>query len=276
MLLVGLAPSGPLAADSKPRLAIILLDETKYDGAVRLQAVEVNRFLKTLGTLFPELEVDVGPAPRGPADYRLELRSMLSTETYLELEAGYEGVSQAIPKGGGAFTEDCSDADEADGECTRSSMEQRAELAVGDLLNNTVLHWEKGIYRLVEVRRCEDLPPIGVALQVSPTSTVDAYKEPSDRFDYSARVLVSVFESPPYPLERHLVLRRKDRLGNAFAFSRLQDPEEHLGDLCRLDEHWVLLHRFQRRELPTLSGRARPDQPRIAINGAQTSRQEER
>lgn len=278
LLLVALAPSAPLAADPRPTLAVTFLDETQHEGSVRLQAGKVNRFLKTLDGLFPELDVKVEMAPTSGADYRLRLQSMTSTDTYLKIEASFERGGEVILKETGVFTEGCSATDESRDKCTFSSLEQRAERAVADLLNKTVLHWEEGIYRLVDVRRCESLPPIGVALQVSASSVVDDYDEPSDRFDYSAGVLVTVFENP-YPVPRNLMLRRKDKLPSGFAFSRLRDPGQHLEELCRLEEHWVLLHRYQRRELLEHSERSEGTESEtplpVAINSALPTRSEE-
>lgn len=252
-------------ADDRPRLVIVPLNEIRYSGAERLQAGVVNQFFLDLGNLLPEIDVSRTAKPDEGSDYYLVLLSLRSTNTYLEVRAEYGIKGEETRKETGRFVEPCTPTHRKAQRCEPASRQYRAEHVIGDLLEKTILSGTDGIYKPLGVDRCDELRPIGVAIQISSSSDVSFYAEPSKLLDYEPGILQKALDDE-YLVPKPFLLRRNQKLSSGYAFARLWGDQDQLAELCH-SKGWVLVHRYQYPEQTISDGGVDLAHP-TAINSA--------
>jgi hypothetical protein len=243
LLVAGLAAPAAAQGSSEPRLAVELLDLNQFSGAVREQAIAINRELFALQNVLPHIDVLAARTPVEDCDYSLADPRLKIQGDDLSLTARYRGPGAVEDEPTAWYWEACSDEEETDGECVKSTPDKRAAIVVADLLNQTLVHWRNGIFRPFVVRSCEQQSLLLVRLTLSPPTVVETYREPASWFDYRPSVLETT-SGDPHPESLELVLGRRTKEGEVFVFERRYDPDHRFAALCDTEGHWILEHQY--------------------------------
>lgn len=267
----GSAP--PVVRAATPRLAVELLDLNQFSGAVRTQAISINRELVGLRDVLPaQIEVEASRRPTDDYDFAITDPVLRVQGGDLSLTVHYRGPDAVEDWPTAWYRESCTAAKEAREECFRATDEERAAAVVADLLNQTLVHWRNGIFRPFAVRSCERQSLLLVRLTLSPPSIDSAYREPASWFDYRPSVWHAA-SGDPYPERLGLVLGRRTKEGETFVFERRFDPDRSFEALCETEGGWILEHQYpgSYRYLPSHVPPVAP----VAINAAPASVWEE-